>query len=66
VAEIQKSIEPRDEQTPEFLQALAGAYALSGNREAARRHALEAKELALSYGQTALVQALDRDLARLQ
>ena len=66
VAEIQKSIEPRDEQTPEFLQALAGAYALSGNREAARRHALEAKELALSYGQTGLAEELDRDLARLQ
>jgi len=65
VEQIKKSIEPRDERSPEFLQGLAGAYALGGNREAARRYALEAKQLALSYGQTVLAEALDRDLARL-
>ena len=50
---------------PRFVYGLATAWVLSGDVVKGRRYALQARALAVERGQTALVAAIDRDLAKL-
>jgi Flp pilus assembly protein TadD len=50
---------------PRYVFGLATAWVLSGDLQKGRRYALEARQLAETMGQSDLVAAIDRDLARL-
>jgi predicted Zn-dependent protease len=50
---------------PRYVFGLATAWVLSGDLAKGRRIALQARALAAARGQTDLVAAIDRDLARL-
>jgi tetratricopeptide (TPR) repeat protein len=54
-----------DAPEPRFVYGLATAWVLSGDVVKGRQYALEARALAAARGQTAVVAAIDRDLARL-
>src|SRR5437773_1091131 len=54
VAELQHLTEPRDAEAPRYLFALSTALLRAGHREDALKWALEAKDLAVRYGDTAL------------
>jgi tetratricopeptide (TPR) repeat protein len=65
IAEFEQLKEPVDEETPRYLYALAAAMVRRGDLAAARTTTEEALELARRFGQSDLVQALERDLNRL-
>jgi Flp pilus assembly protein TadD len=54
-----------DAPDPRHVYGLATALVLSGNVSGGRTYALRARALAASQGQTEMVSAIDRDLARL-
>lgn len=66
IAELTKLSQPVDLETPRYLFALSAAYVRAGNKDEAVKWALEAKRLALHYGQKDLVAIIDRDLAKLK
>ncbi len=66
IREMLRSLEPEDQQTPEFLYGLVEAYSRSGDRAQALRYGERAKTLASRYKQTELLQAIEKDLARLR
>src|SRR5262249_5980859 len=57
---------PEDENTPRFMYALAAAYARSGDRDSAIRHAREARRRAADLRQTELLALIERDLRILE
>ena len=66
VAELGKIVEPRDAEAPRYLFALGVAHLRAGRKDEAVKWSLEAKALALQFGQTDLAAAIDRDLAALK
>jgi tetratricopeptide (TPR) repeat protein len=66
VVELQKLTEPRDSEAPRYLFALSTAYMQSGHKDEAVKWATEARQLALNYGDQALADAIDRNLATLK
>ena len=54
-----------DAPDPRHVYGLATALVLSGDVPGGRAYALRARALAASQGQTEMVAAIDRDLARL-
>ena len=66
VAEFEKLQQPIDGDTPRYVFGLATALVQAGDTEAGRRYAIEARQLAASFGQTDLAAAIDRELARLK
>ncbi|MGH9384398.1 MAG: tetratricopeptide repeat protein [Vicinamibacterales bacterium] len=64
--ELEKIVEPRDAEAPRYLFALGVAHLRAGRRDAAVKWSLEAKRLALQFGQSDLVAAIDRELGRLK
>ena len=66
ILELGKIVEPRDAESARYLFALAAAHVRAGHREQGMKLALDARELAVAHGQTALVASIDRDLARLK
>ncbi len=65
-AELEKIVEPRDAEAPRYLFALGVAHLRAGRKEEGVKWSLEAKRLALQFGQTDLAAAIDRDLASLK
>jgi tetratricopeptide (TPR) repeat protein len=64
--ELEKLTEPRDEEAPKYLFALATAHVRAGRRSEGIRWATEARQLALQHGQNDLAAAIARDLASLK
>ena len=65
-AELLKIVEPRDADAPRYLFALGVAYVRAGRKEEGIKWSLDAKTLALQFGQTELAVAIDRELALLK
>ncbi len=61
-----KTLTPEDEKTPDFLYALAAAYARSGRAAEALRYGRQAEQLATSQGQDALAATIRADLRKLE
>ena len=64
--ELEKIVEPRDAEAPRYLFALGVAHLRAGRKDEAVKWSLEAKALALQFGQNDLAAAIDRDLAALK
>jgi tetratricopeptide (TPR) repeat protein len=64
--ELAKIIEPRDAEAPRYLFALGVAHLRAGRKNDALKWSLEARQLALQFGQHDLAAAIDRDLAALK
>ena len=64
--ELEKIVEPRDADAPRYLFALGVAHLRAGRKDEALKWSLEAKALALRFGQHDLAAAIDRDLATLK
>ncbi len=65
-AELEKIAEPRDAEAPRYLFALGVAHLRAGRKEEGIKWSIDAKQLALQFGQTDLAAAIDRDLASLK
>jgi tetratricopeptide (TPR) repeat protein len=66
VAELQKLTEPRDAEAPRYLFALSTAYVRAGQKSEGLKWAVQARDLALKFGDTALAAAIDRDMAMIR
>ena len=66
VTELQKITEPRDAEAPRYLFALSTAYVRSGHKDEGIRWATDARQLALQFGDKALAEAIERDLASIR
>ena len=64
--ELEKIVEPRDQEAPRYLFALSVASLRAGRKDDAIKWALEAKQLALQHGQGDLAAAIERELAALK
>jgi Tfp pilus assembly protein PilF len=64
--EIEKIVEPRDADAPRYLFALGVAHVRAGRKDEGVRWSIEAKKLALHFGQNDLAAAIDRELASLK
>jgi tetratricopeptide (TPR) repeat protein len=65
-AEFESLQQPRDADAPRYLFGLATAYVRAGRRDDALRCAVDARELALTYGQQELASAIEREIAKLK
>jgi protein O-GlcNAc transferase len=66
IAELAKLTEPRDAEAPRYLFALSTAYVRAGRKTEGLRWATEARDLALTFGDTALAAAIERDMATIR
>jgi tetratricopeptide (TPR) repeat protein len=66
MVELEKIVEPRDAEAPRYIFALGVAYVRSGRKEEGIRRSMDAKQLALQFGQAELAAAIDRELGRLK
>jgi tetratricopeptide (TPR) repeat protein len=66
IKELEKTIEPEDENTPRYLYALGAAFARSGDRQNALRYIRQARDGAAARGQSSLLASIDRDLHALE
>jgi tetratricopeptide (TPR) repeat protein len=66
IQELEKTIEPEDENTPRYIYALGAAFARSGDRQNALRYIRLARDGAAARGQSGLVDSIERDLRVLE
>jgi tetratricopeptide (TPR) repeat protein len=66
VTELQKIIEPRDAEAPRYVFALGVAHLRAGRKDEGIKWSIQARQLALQFGQNDLATAIDRDLALLK
>ena len=66
VTELEKIVEPRDAETPRYVFALGVAHLRAGRKDEGIKWSLEAKRLALQFGQSDLAAAIDWDLSKLK
>ena len=66
IAELEKIVEPRDAESPQYVFALAVAYVRAGDKESGIRWATEAKRRATEHNQRELAAAIERELDRLK
>jgi tetratricopeptide (TPR) repeat protein len=66
IAELQQLTDPRDEETPRYLFALATAHVRAGHKAEGVKWATDAAKLARELGQLDLAAAIERDLASLK
>jgi tetratricopeptide (TPR) repeat protein len=66
VAELTKTVEPRDAEAPRYLFALGVAHVRAGRKDVGLKWSVEARRLALQFGQTDLAAAIERELAALK
>ena len=66
IGEFERSLDPKTENTPAWLYALAATYARSGNRTRAIELMRDARKQAEARGQAQIVASIDRDLAVLE
>jgi len=64
--ELEKIAEPRDAEAPRYLFALGVAHLRAGRKAEGIKWSIDAKQLALQFGQADLAAAIDRDLASLK
>jgi Flp pilus assembly protein TadD len=64
--ELEKIVEPRDAETPRYVFALGVAHMRAGRKDEGIKWSLEAKRLALQFGQSDLAAAIDRELGKLK
>ena len=60
------TLTPDDEEAPACLYALGAAYARAGNRESALRYMEEGRRKAARFGQSALLDSIEKDLRLLE
>jgi len=66
VVQLLQTRTPVDEETPSYLYALGAAYGRAGDNPSALHYLVEAKELAVQHGQTALASEIDEDLEKVK
>jgi tetratricopeptide (TPR) repeat protein len=66
IAEFEKLQQPRDAEAPRYLFGLATAHVRAGNKDAGVKYAIDARDLARTYGQRELADAIDREIAKLK
>ena len=66
IAEFERSLEPKTENTPAYLYALAATHARAGHRQRAVELLRDAKKEAAARRQEELALSIDRDLATLE
>ena len=66
IKELEKTIQPEDENTARYLYALGAAFARFGDRQSALRYIRQAREKAATRGQTDLLRSIDHDLHALE
>jgi tetratricopeptide (TPR) repeat protein len=66
IQELQRTIEPDDENTPRYTYALGAAFARSGDRQNALRYIRQARDRAVARGQSGLIDSIERDLRTLE
>ena len=66
ISEFERSLEPRTDNTPAYLYALAATHARAGHRTLAVDLMKDARRQAESGGQAQIVASIDRDLAVLE
>src|SRR5438034_995102 len=66
IQELEKTIEPEDENSPRYVYALGAAFARSGDRQNALRYIRQARDGAAARGQSALLTSIERDLRALE
>ena len=66
IQQLQRALQPEDENTPVYTYALAAAYARSGNREQALHYYREAHDRASAHGKSQLLTSIERDLKMLE
>jgi tetratricopeptide (TPR) repeat protein len=62
IAELQQTLHPVDEQTPQFLYALAATHGMLGDRAKTVEYARRAQKLAVEMGQSQLAEKVEKDL----
>ena len=60
--ELEKIVEPQDAESPRYVFALGVAHMRAGRKDEGIKWSLEAKRLALQFGQSDLAAAIDREL----
>ncbi len=66
IAELEKIVEPRDADAPRYLFALGVAHVRAGRKVEGIKWSMQAKALALQFGQHDLAASIDRELAALK
>jgi tetratricopeptide (TPR) repeat protein len=66
IAQFQQTLVPEDDKTPAYLYALGATYGRAGDKVQAIRYLEQAKQLATSRGQTALVKEINQDLEQVE
>jgi len=65
IEELQRALEPEDEQTTAYQYALGATYARAGDRPHALKYLRAAHAAAIARGQANLLLSIDRDLEAL-
>jgi tetratricopeptide (TPR) repeat protein len=66
IAQFQQTLVPEDDKTPAYLYALGATYGRAGDKVQAIQYLEQAKQLATSRGQIALVAEIDQDLGQVE
>jgi tetratricopeptide (TPR) repeat protein len=66
IRELRSLTEPRDAEAPRYLFALSTAHVRAGQKSEGLKWAIEARDLALRFGDTALAAAIERDMASIR
>lgn len=66
IKELEKTIQPEDENTPRYMYALGAAFARSGDLQSALHYIRQARDGAVARGQSELVASIERDLRTLE
>lgn len=66
IAQFQQTLLPEDDKTPAYLYALGATYGRAGDKVKAIQYLGQARQLATSRGQTALVAEIDQDLGQVE
>ena len=66
IAQFQETLVPEDDKTPAYLYALGATYGRAGDKVQAIQYLEQAKQLATSRGQIALVAEIDQDLGQVE
>ena len=66
IAELSRLSQPEDAETARYVFALSAAHVRAGHKDEGIKWAMEARRLALQYGQTELAAIIERDLAKLK
>jgi len=66
IVELSRLSQPEDAETARYVFALSAAHVRAGHRDEGIKWAMEARRLALQYGQKELAAIIERDLAKLK